>query len=223
MWLVSSCCWAKALSDIKSATNPKEVLLLISACRAPENRCAATQEPRWSRLNSSVVGLQSWKNLHIRLSQLTPAHNSVFPAGLWICKCGALGREHLVRLQRDGLVQDGSEIPHQERLRETLQRDEATAVQREQLRAAWGESGPPADQTKQLPSGRGCWRPGGPPTGQLQPAADELELTADAPQQAWKLYQGEDGGSPGADDSCQWDVILGGGGLCGISEENLFR
>lgn len=61
MWLVSSCCWAKALSDIKSATNPTDVLLLISACRAPENRCAATQEPRWSRLNSSVVGLRSWK------------------------------------------------------------------------------------------------------------------------------------------------------------------
>ncbi|XP_003973401.1 synaptoporin b [Takifugu rubripes] len=55
MWLVSSCCWAKALSDIKSATNPTEILLLISACRAPENRCAVTQEPHWSRLNSSVV------------------------------------------------------------------------------------------------------------------------------------------------------------------------
>ncbi|XP_029008025.1 synaptoporin b [Betta splendens] len=55
MWLVSSCCWAKGLSDIKSATNPTQVLLLISACRAQENRCTATQEPPWSRLNTSVV------------------------------------------------------------------------------------------------------------------------------------------------------------------------
>ncbi|XP_049445361.1 synaptoporin-like [Epinephelus fuscoguttatus] len=55
MWLVSSCCWAKALSDIKAATNPTHVLLLISACRAQENKCAATQEPLWSRLNTSAV------------------------------------------------------------------------------------------------------------------------------------------------------------------------
>ncbi|KAM4588871.1 synaptoporin-like [Odontesthes bonariensis] len=55
MWLVSSCCWAKTLSDIKTATNPTQVLLLISACRARENRCAATQEPLWSRLNTSAV------------------------------------------------------------------------------------------------------------------------------------------------------------------------
>ncbi|KAF7654543.1 hypothetical protein LDENG_00068450, partial [Lucifuga dentata] len=55
MWLVSSCCWAKTLSDIKTATNPTQVLLLISACRAQENKCAATQEPLWSRLNTSVV------------------------------------------------------------------------------------------------------------------------------------------------------------------------
>lgn len=56
MWLASGCCWAKSLSDIKSATNPTEVLLLISACRAQENKCTATQEPLWSRLNTSVVG-----------------------------------------------------------------------------------------------------------------------------------------------------------------------
>lgn len=59
MWLVSSCCWAKALSDIKTATNPTQVLLLFSACRAQENKCTVTQEPRWSRLNTSVVGTQS--------------------------------------------------------------------------------------------------------------------------------------------------------------------
>ncbi|XP_058488015.1 synaptoporin b [Solea solea] len=55
MWLISSCCWAKALSDIKTATNPTQLLLLISACRAQENTCTATEEPLWSRLNTSVV------------------------------------------------------------------------------------------------------------------------------------------------------------------------
>ncbi|XP_037631933.1 synaptoporin [Sebastes umbrosus] len=55
MWLVSSCCWVKSLSDIKTATNPTQVLLLIAACRAQENRCTATQEPLWSRLNTSAV------------------------------------------------------------------------------------------------------------------------------------------------------------------------
>ncbi|XP_061584506.1 synaptoporin b [Cololabis saira] len=55
LWLVSSCYWAKTLSDIKTATNPRLVLLLISACRAQENTCAATQEPLWSRLNTSAV------------------------------------------------------------------------------------------------------------------------------------------------------------------------
>ncbi|XP_068450866.1 synaptoporin b [Clinocottus analis] len=55
MWLVSSCCWAKTLYEIKTATNPTQVLLLISACRAQENKCMATEEPLWSRLNSSAV------------------------------------------------------------------------------------------------------------------------------------------------------------------------
>ncbi|XP_047204115.1 synaptoporin b [Girardinichthys multiradiatus] len=54
-WLLSSCCWAKSLTDIKTATNPTEVLLLISACREKEYKCAATQEPFWSRLNTSAV------------------------------------------------------------------------------------------------------------------------------------------------------------------------
>ncbi|XP_033822023.1 synaptoporin b [Periophthalmus magnuspinnatus] len=55
LWLVSTCCWAKSLSNVKNATNPTQVLLLISACRAPENKCTVTQEPRWARLNTSVV------------------------------------------------------------------------------------------------------------------------------------------------------------------------
>ncbi|XP_077459503.1 synaptoporin b [Stigmatopora argus] len=55
IWFLSSCCWAKALSDIKTATKPTKVLLLIPACLGPENKCTATQDPHWARLNASVV------------------------------------------------------------------------------------------------------------------------------------------------------------------------
>lgn len=56
MWLVSSSAWAKALSDVKVATDPDEVQLLVSACKTPTNKCASVQGPRWSGLNTSVVG-----------------------------------------------------------------------------------------------------------------------------------------------------------------------
>ncbi|XP_061687331.1 synaptoporin isoform X2 [Syngnathoides biaculeatus] len=55
MWLVSSSAWAKALSDVKLATDPGEVQLLISACKDQTNKCGSVQEPRWSGLNTSVV------------------------------------------------------------------------------------------------------------------------------------------------------------------------
>lgn len=61
MWMVSSCYWAKTLADLKTATNPTQVLLLISACKAPKNTCSATQEPLWSRLNTAAVGSKSGK------------------------------------------------------------------------------------------------------------------------------------------------------------------
>lgn len=56
MWLVSSSAWAKALSDVKVATDPDEVQLLISACKIPTNKCGSVHGPRWSGLNTSVVG-----------------------------------------------------------------------------------------------------------------------------------------------------------------------
>ncbi|XP_061641683.1 synaptoporin isoform X1 [Phyllopteryx taeniolatus] len=55
MWLVSSSAWAKALSDVKLATDPDEVQLLISACKDQRNKCGSVQEPHWSGLNNSVV------------------------------------------------------------------------------------------------------------------------------------------------------------------------
>uniref|UniRef100_A0A3Q3WYM0 MARVEL domain-containing protein n=1 Tax=Mola mola TaxID=94237 RepID=A0A3Q3WYM0_MOLML len=74
MWLVSSSCWAKTLSEVKMATNPTQVLLLISACRAPENKCTATQQPLWSRLNTSVVGMPSTnKPTRLKHKPFTPA------------------------------------------------------------------------------------------------------------------------------------------------------
>ena len=56
LWLVSSSAWAKALSDVKMATDPDEVQLLVSACKDQRNKCGSVQGPRWSGLNTSVVG-----------------------------------------------------------------------------------------------------------------------------------------------------------------------
>lgn len=86
-WLVSSCCWAKTLSDVKTATNPTQVLLLISACRAQENKCTATLEPVWSRLNTSVVGIKSTYNTIV----LTQTHATIDLCPLFICTFRFLG------------------------------------------------------------------------------------------------------------------------------------
>ncbi|XP_059385370.1 synaptoporin-like isoform X2 [Carassius carassius] len=55
MWLVSSSAWAKGLSDVKAATDPDEVVLLMSACKVQTNKCSSVYGPRWSGLNTSVV------------------------------------------------------------------------------------------------------------------------------------------------------------------------
>ncbi|XP_053545364.1 synaptoporin [Bombina bombina] len=55
MWLVSSSSWAKGLSDVKVATDPDEVLLLISACKLQTNKCKSVYGPVMSSLNTSVV------------------------------------------------------------------------------------------------------------------------------------------------------------------------
>uniref|UniRef100_A0A8I5YR32 Synaptoporin n=1 Tax=Pongo abelii TaxID=9601 RepID=A0A8I5YR32_PONAB len=55
LWLVGSSAWAKGLSDVKVATDPKEVLLLMSACKQPSNKCMAIHSPVMSSLNTSVV------------------------------------------------------------------------------------------------------------------------------------------------------------------------
>ncbi|XP_068598441.1 synaptoporin-like [Brachionichthys hirsutus] len=55
VWLVSSSSWAKALSDVKVATDPDEVQLLISACKVQTNKCGSVRGPRWSGLNTSVA------------------------------------------------------------------------------------------------------------------------------------------------------------------------
>ncbi|KAM9785714.1 synaptophysin-like [Neosynchiropus ocellatus] len=55
MWLVSSCAWAKGLSDVKTATDPERVVTLISACDEGENRCREVYDPKVSGLNTSVA------------------------------------------------------------------------------------------------------------------------------------------------------------------------
>ncbi|KAF7459553.1 Hypothetical predicted protein [Marmota monax] len=55
LWLVGSSAWAKGLSDVKVATDPKEVLQLMSACKQQSNKCMAVHSPVMSSLNTSVV------------------------------------------------------------------------------------------------------------------------------------------------------------------------
>lgn len=55
LWLVSSSAWAKALSDVKTATDPDEVIELVQACESKETTCKALQDPVMSGLNTSVV------------------------------------------------------------------------------------------------------------------------------------------------------------------------
>ncbi|XP_049609763.1 synaptophysin a [Syngnathus scovelli] len=55
MWLVSSAAWAKGLSDVKTATDPDQVITLITACDAEENRCHEVHDPVMSGLNTSVA------------------------------------------------------------------------------------------------------------------------------------------------------------------------
>ncbi|XP_061469955.1 synaptophysin isoform X1 [Rhineura floridana] len=55
MWLVSSCAWAKGLSDVKEATDPDKVIEGMSVCQTEGNRCSELREPVTSGLNTSVV------------------------------------------------------------------------------------------------------------------------------------------------------------------------
>uniref|UniRef100_A0A5F8H0K0 Synaptoporin n=1 Tax=Monodelphis domestica TaxID=13616 RepID=A0A5F8H0K0_MONDO len=89
LWLVGSSAWAKGLSDVKVATDPKEVLLLVSACKQQSNKCAAVHSPVMSSLNTSVVvfpehsGIQSGEALKKEKSSQTvfsylPANNCLW-------------------------------------------------------------------------------------------------------------------------------------------------
>ncbi|XP_006005471.1 synaptophysin [Latimeria chalumnae] len=55
LWLVSSSAWAKGLSDVKTATDPDNVLELIEACKKEGNNCKPLHDPTMSGLNTSVV------------------------------------------------------------------------------------------------------------------------------------------------------------------------
>ncbi|KAH0628824.1 hypothetical protein JD844_010395 [Phrynosoma platyrhinos] len=56
MWLVSSCAWAKGLSDVKEATDPDNVIKSVAACEEASVKCKEIREPITSGLNTSVFG-----------------------------------------------------------------------------------------------------------------------------------------------------------------------
>ena len=66
MWLVSSAAWAKGLSDVKTATDPDEVLTMIDACDVEGNRCREVHDPVMSGLNTSVVSRKIRFHIPIR-------------------------------------------------------------------------------------------------------------------------------------------------------------
>ncbi|XP_038154377.1 synaptophysin-like [Cyprinodon tularosa] len=55
MWLVSSAAWAKGLSDVKTATDPDDVITMIAACKEKANTCREVHDPVMSGLNTSVA------------------------------------------------------------------------------------------------------------------------------------------------------------------------
>uniref|UniRef100_A0A8D2J0A4 Synaptophysin n=1 Tax=Varanus komodoensis TaxID=61221 RepID=A0A8D2J0A4_VARKO len=55
MWLVSSCAWAKGLSDVKEATDPDNVFKNMEVCETKGVKCEEVREPVTSGLNTSVV------------------------------------------------------------------------------------------------------------------------------------------------------------------------
>lgn len=206
MWLVSSCCWAKGLSDIKAATDPTRVLLLISACRAPENKCTAIQEPFWSRLNTSVVGTHlpaAW--LWGASQKLLPwLLSSSLPPGVWFYQHLALGWEHLVCVQGDRLVQDGSEVSNQELLRETWRRNATAALQWKQLRPARGEFWSAGLQTRQLEPVQGRVRSAAlQARQQLQGVPRQPKFAAHVSWKASCAWQRESVGVSRANHNCQ--------------------
>ena len=66
MWLVSSAAWAKGLSDVKTATDPDQVITMIPACSVEGNNCHEVRDPVMSGLNTSVVRPVGWRRPHVR-------------------------------------------------------------------------------------------------------------------------------------------------------------
>uniref|UniRef100_A0A8C6TIR1 Synaptophysin-like 2b n=1 Tax=Neogobius melanostomus TaxID=47308 RepID=A0A8C6TIR1_9GOBI len=54
LWLTAASAWAKGLTDVKTSTNPANIVSSLDVCKGPA-KCTAGALPHMGRLNASVV------------------------------------------------------------------------------------------------------------------------------------------------------------------------